>query len=83
MHGHVKQIPEPLWSKSFTMIIIANLFVFMSFQMLIPTMPPYIKSLGASGTEIGLVTAMFSVGAVLIKPLSAIYWNSAIEKYLY
>ncbi len=68
MHGHVKQIPEPLWSKSFTMIIIANLFVFMSFQMLIPTMPPYIKSLGASGTEIGLVTAMFSVGAVLIRP---------------
>lgn len=36
--------------------------------MLIPTLPPYIKSIGASGLEIGLVTALFSVGAVLIRP---------------
>jgi predicted MFS family arabinose efflux permease len=50
------------------MLIIGNLFVFMSFQMLIPTMPPYIKSIGASGLEIGLVTTLFSVGAVLCRP---------------
>ena len=36
--------------------------------MLIPTLPPYIKSIGASGTEIGLVTALFSIGAVLSRP---------------
>lgn len=36
--------------------------------MLIPTLPPYIKSIGASGLEIGLVTALFSVGAVFIRP---------------
>ena len=59
---------EPLWTKSFIMLIFANLFLFMSFQMLIPTLPPYIKSLGASGFEIGLVTAMFSIGAVLCRP---------------
>ncbi|MBS4176916.1 MFS transporter [Lederbergia citrea] len=50
------------------MIVIANLFVFMSFQMLIPTLPPYVKSLGASGFEIGLITTMFSLGAVVIRP---------------
>lgn len=50
------------------MLMFGNLFVFMSFQMLIPTLPPYIKSIGASGLEIGLVTALFSVGAVLIRP---------------
>lgn len=59
---------EPLWTKSFIMLIIGNLFIFMSFQMLIPTLPPYIKSIGASGFEIGLVTALFSVGAVLSRP---------------
>ncbi|WBL17500.1 MFS transporter [Sutcliffiella sp. NC1] len=59
---------EPLWTKSFIMLIFANLFLFMSFQMLIPTLPAYIKSLGASGFEIGLVTAMFSIGAVLCRP---------------
>ncbi|MCM3124604.1 MULTISPECIES: MFS transporter [unclassified Mesobacillus] len=48
--------------------MVGNLFVFMSFQMLIPTLPPYIKSIGANGTEIGLVTALFSIGAVLSRP---------------
>ncbi|GAE45105.1 major facilitator family transporter [Mesobacillus boroniphilus JCM 21738] len=33
-----------------------------------PTLPPYIKSIGATGTEIGLVTALFSIGAVLSRP---------------
>lgn len=59
---------ERLWTKSFIMLMLGNLFVFMSFQMLIPTLPPYIKSIGASGIEIGLVTALFSIGAVLIRP---------------
>jgi predicted MFS family arabinose efflux permease len=59
---------EPLWTKSFIMLMVGNLFVFMSFQMLIPTLPPYIKSIGASGLEIGLVTALFSIGAVLSRP---------------
>jgi predicted MFS family arabinose efflux permease len=50
------------------MLMVGNLFVFMSFQMLIPTLPPYIKSIGASGLEIGLVTTLFSIGAVLSRP---------------
>lgn len=58
----------PLWTRSFVMLMVGNLFVFMSFQMLIPTLPPYIKSIGASGFEIGLVTTLFSLGAVLSRP---------------
>lgn len=59
---------DRLWTKAFILLMVGNLFVFMSFQMLIPTLPPYIKSLGASGLEIGLVTALFSIGAVVIRP---------------
>ena len=64
----VKAVKETLWTKSFIMLMVGNLFVFMSFQMLIPTLPPYIKSIGATGLEIGLVTALFSIGAVLSRP---------------
>lgn len=64
----VRAVKETLWTKSFIMLMIGNLFVFMSFQMLIPTLPPYIKSIGATGLEIGLVTALFSIGAVLSRP---------------
>ncbi|MEH7179948.1 MFS transporter [Neobacillus vireti] len=59
---------ERLWTKSFVMLMVGNLFVFMSFQMLIPTLPPYIKSIGATGLEIGLVTGLFAFGAVIIRP---------------
>lgn len=62
------QKKDVLWTKSFIMLMFGNLFIFMSFQMLIPTLPPYIKSIGASGLQIGLVTALFAVGAVLIRP---------------
>jgi predicted MFS family arabinose efflux permease len=61
-------LKERLWTKSFIMLMVGNLFVFMSFQMLIPTLPPYIKSIGASGLEIGLVTALFSIGAIISRP---------------
>jgi predicted MFS family arabinose efflux permease len=64
----LSQTKEPLWTPSFIKLMVGNLFIFMSFQMLIPTLPPYIKSIGASGTEIGLVTALFSIGAVLSRP---------------
>jgi predicted MFS family arabinose efflux permease len=64
----LSQTKEPLWTSSFIKLMVGNLFVFMSFQMLIPTLPPYIKSIGANGTEIGLVTALFSIGAVLSRP---------------
>ena len=64
----MSKIKEPLWTSSFIKLMVGNLFIFMSFQMLIPTLPPYIKSIGASGTEIGLVTALFSIGAVLSRP---------------
>ncbi|CAM4039521.1 MFS transporter [Mesobacillus thioparans] len=64
----MSQAKEPLWTSSFIKLMVGNLFVFMSFQMLIPTLPPYIKSIGANGTEIGLVTALFSIGAVLSRP---------------
>jgi predicted MFS family arabinose efflux permease len=57
-----------LWTKSFILLMAGNLFLFMSFQMLIPTLPPYLKSIGASGLEIGLVTTLFSIGAVVIRP---------------
>ncbi|MFC7393983.1 MFS transporter [Scopulibacillus cellulosilyticus] len=50
------------------MLIFGNFFTFMGFQMLIPIMPPHIQDIGASGVEIGLVTTLFSLGAVFMRP---------------
>ncbi|WP_234998244.1 MFS transporter [Salirhabdus sp. Marseille-P4669] len=59
---------EKLWTLPFILLIVGNLFTFMSFQMLIPTLPPYMKDLGGTETQIGLVTALFSIGAILSRP---------------
>lgn len=59
---------DPLWTKAFIMLLFGNLFIFMSFQMLIPALPPYVKAIGGTGLQIGLVTGLFSFGAVFIRP---------------
>ncbi|PAE09588.1 MFS transporter [Terribacillus saccharophilus] len=40
----------------------------MSFQMLLPNLPPYIASIGGSSLQVGLVTTAFSIAAILIRP---------------
>ncbi|QSS99941.1 MFS transporter [Pontibacillus sp. ALD_SL1] len=60
--------PEKLWNSSFIFLILANWFTFMSFQMLIPTLPPYMEDLGGSKFQVGLVTTLFSIGAILSRP---------------
>ncbi|GGF21221.1 hypothetical protein GCM10010954_20010 [Halobacillus andaensis] len=57
-----------LWTWPFIFLILANLFTFMSFQMLLPNLPPYIESIGGNELQIGLVTTMFSIAAILIRP---------------
>lgn len=57
----------PLWTKRFFAIIIANGLLFASFHCLLPTLPLYVASLGASGTEIGLISGIFGVSAIFIR----------------
>lgn len=58
-----------LWTRDFILVILANLAVFTGFQMLMPTMPLYIKFLGGRETAMGLVTGVFTLSAVGVRPL--------------
>ncbi|WP_366247835.1 MFS transporter [Terribacillus aidingensis] len=58
----------PLWTRAFIFLLLGNLFTFMSFQMLLPNLPPYIASIGGSSLQVGLVTTAFSIAAILIRP---------------
>lgn len=71
-----------LWTKSFTLLVIGNLFVFMSFQMLLPTLPPQAKEFGASEVQVGLVTTLFCIAAVIIRPLIGFLLESSKRKWL-
>lgn len=60
----------PLWTKNFITIILVNLVVFFGFQMLMPTLPKYIKSLGIDNAMIGLISGIFTVSTLIIRPFA-------------
>ncbi len=73
---------EPLWVKDFILITLVNLFTFLGFQMLMPTLPVYAKSLGGGNTSAGLVVGFFTFSALLIRPFAGhaldIYGRKAV-----
>lgn len=56
-----------LWTNHFFAIMIANGLFFVGFHSLLPTMPLYVASLGASGTEIGIIAGIFSISSICIR----------------
>jgi MFS family permease len=68
---------EPLWGRDFIFIILANLFTFLGFQMLLPTLPVYAKHLGGGDTSAGLVVGMFTLSALIIR----LFAGQALDVY--
>lgn len=79
--SHVQATPK-LWSRTFIFVLLANAFVFLAFEMLAPTLPLYVASLGGEATQIGLVTGIFVVSAIIIRPFTGILATKMDKKYL-
>ncbi|MGU3470952.1 MFS transporter [Paenibacillus sp. D51F] len=60
---------ERLWTKSFILMTIGNLFLFVSFYMLYPTMPLFIQQMGGNESQVGLAMGAFMLSAVAFRPL--------------
>ena len=63
-HSSVK-----LWTKDFVLILLINFLVFMNHLMILSTFPFYIESLGGSERIAGFAAALFSIVAVLCRPI--------------
>ncbi|MBS4026391.1 MAG: MFS transporter [Clostridia bacterium] len=57
-----------LWTKNFILITLANFILFVSFQMLLPTLPAYATMLGGSEIIAGLIIGIFTFSAVASRP---------------
>ncbi|MBB6671619.1 MFS transporter [Cohnella nanjingensis] len=60
---------ERLWTKPFILMTAGMLFLFTGFYLLLPTLPLYIKQLGASESQVGLAAGAFTLAAVATRPL--------------
>ncbi|MBB5335279.1 MFS transporter [Pectinatus brassicae] len=58
---------ESLWTKNFITLIGTNAFLFAGFHCLLPTLPLYAASLGATGSQIGIVTGIFGFAAIIVR----------------
>ncbi|PGM47779.1 MFS transporter [Bacillus cereus] len=60
---------ERLWTKSFIQMTVAMLFLFTGFYLLVPTLPLFIKEIGGNESQVGLMMGMFTIAAVVIRPI--------------
>ncbi|MGW6666117.1 MULTISPECIES: MFS transporter [Peribacillus] len=64
---------QRIFNKSFLFLFISNFLVFIGFEMLLPILPAYLLSMDASSIQVGLVTSLFTIGAVFIRPFVGYY----------
>lgn len=76
------KVKEKLWTKDFIILSLSNLFLFFGFQMLLPTLPMYIKQYGGNDTAVGLVIGIFTISALFVRPFSGAALDSFGRKLL-
>jgi MFS family permease len=60
---------ERIFSRSFSLAILANLFSFTSMYLLLATLPLYVLAIGGTVSDAGIVLACFTLTAVIVRPL--------------
>ncbi|MBO1581319.1 MFS transporter [Bacillus sp. XF8] len=64
---------QKIFNRSFICLFLSNFFVFIGFEMVLPILPAYLISVNANSIQVGLVTTLFTIGAVCIRPLIGYY----------
>ena len=64
-----------IWTRDFVFVCLANFFVFLGFQMTLPTLPLFLKELGGNDQLVGLIVGIFTFSALLLRP----YAGHALE----
>src|SRR5699024_4887655 len=57
-----------IFSKDFVIIWLTNFFIFLRFQMTLPTIPIFVNELGGSDRDIGIIVGIFTFSALLLRP---------------
>lgn len=74
---------EKIWTKDFALICAANFFIFLGFQMTLPTIPLFVQHLGGSDQLIGIITGIFTFSALLFRPYAGHALESKGRQFVY
>ena len=65
-----REQPASIWSKNFILICFANLSLFLSIHMLLPTLPLYLLDIGGTQRDVGYVMGAYTLGATLMRVIA-------------
>jgi MFS family permease len=77
------ELTNKIWTKDFTIICLSNFFIFLGFQMTLPTIPLFVNELGGNDQLIGLVVGLFTFSALLIRPYAGHALESKGRRFVY
>jgi MFS family permease len=60
---------QSVWNKAFVQVLIMNVFLMMGLFMMNALVPIYAEHLGATAALVGVVTSMFAVTALAVRPV--------------
>ncbi|WP_164217118.1 MFS transporter [Virgibacillus sp. YIM 98842] len=75
--------PDKIWTRDFVFICLANFFVFFGFQMTLPTIPLFVKELGATDQFVGVIVGIFTFSALLLRPYAGHALESKGRQFVY
>lgn len=74
---------EKIWTRDFILICFSNFFIFLGFQMTLPTIPLYVEELGGNDQLIGVVVGIFTFSALLVRSYAGHALESKGRKFVY
>lgn len=74
---------EKIWTRDFVLICFANFFIFLGFQMTLPTLPLFVKELGGSDQWIGIIVGSFTFSALIFRPYAGQLLESKGRRFVY
>lgn len=71
--GGASEVTQPpaLWTLAFLSFVFLNLFIFMGFDLLLPTLSLYLEGHGHSEADIGRIFGTFTISAILMRMLAS------------
>lgn len=81
--AQVKTNPDKIWTRDFALICLANFFIFLGFQMTLPTLPLFVKELGGSDQYIGIIVGAFTFSALLFRPYAGHALETKGRRFVY
>lgn len=74
---------DKIWTRDFALIVLSNFFIFLGFQMTLPTIPLFVEKLGGNDQLIGVVVGIFTFSSLLLRPIAGKVLETKGRRFVY